>query len=336
MGYTFALVRGKKTLRLPVPPSSVAIKTGSRNQAYGLVGGKEINVLKSPGLKEIDFDVLIPRLNYPFASYINDKASKKAIKERALQAGMRAAKKILGQKPKSEDERRIAKILDKTLGPVLESEINKLKKVHKTITASLRAEAVKNAVASVTVSQNLPKKVQDAAKKALAKASGAMNILISRDGETEWLDSSRDAKSFLVQLEKLKKNKKPFQFIISRKSPRGNKLSNTNIKVSLEEYSVTEDAGNGFDLTVSMRLKEYRAYGTKVRKIKKNSLPKGGTRENPAHTPKTYKVVKGDCLWNIAKKFLNDATRYPEIAKLNSIKNPNLIYPGQVLKLPTP
>jgi len=45
-------------------------------------------------------------------------------------------------------------------------------------------------------------------------------------------------------------------------------------------------------------------------------------------------VVKGDTLWHIAKKYLGNGARYPEIAKLNNIKNPNLIYPGQVFKIP--
>ena len=44
----------------------------------------------------------------------------------------------------------------------------------------------------------------------------------------------------------------------------------------------------------------------------------------------------GDCLWNIAKKYLGKGSRYTEIAELNKdkIKTPNLIFPGQVLTLP--
>ncbi len=50
----------------------------------------------------------------------------------------------------------------------------------------------------------------------------------------------------------------------------------------------------------------------------------------------TYTVVKGDCLWMIAKKYLGDGRRYVEIYELNKdiIKNPNLIYISQVLKIP--
>lgn len=39
-------------------------------------------------------------------------------------------------------------------------------------------------------------------------------------------------------------------------------------------------------------------------------------------------VVKGDTLWHIAKRYVNNPWRYPELARLSKIKNPDLIYPG--------
>jgi len=46
-------------------------------------------------------------------------------------------------------------------------------------------------------------------------------------------------------------------------------------------------------------------------------------------------VKKGDTLWDIAKRELGDPQRWREIAKLNpQIKNPDLIHPGMVLKMP--
>ncbi len=50
-------------------------------------------------------------------------------------------------------------------------------------------------------------------------------------------------------------------------------------------------------------------------------------------TAKTYVVKNGDSLWKICKQQLNDGTKTREIARLNGIGNPNLIYPGQVIKL---
>lgn len=46
-----------------------------------------------------------------------------------------------------------------------------------------------------------------------------------------------------------------------------------------------------------------------------------------------YTVKKGDTLWAIAKQYLGSGTKYTQIASENNIKNPNLIYPGQVFKI---
>jgi LysM repeat protein len=45
-------------------------------------------------------------------------------------------------------------------------------------------------------------------------------------------------------------------------------------------------------------------------------------------------VQPGDNLWTFAQRYLGDGSRYPEIARLNGITNPNLIYPGQRLAIP--
>ena len=51
-----------------------------------------------------------------------------------------------------------------------------------------------------------------------------------------------------------------------------------------------------------------------------------------------YTVVRGDCLWNIAKKqmFYGNGFAWPNIYKANrdKIKNPNLIFPKQVFTIP--
>lgn len=45
----------------------------------------------------------------------------------------------------------------------------------------------------------------------------------------------------------------------------------------------------------------------------------------------SYTVVKGDTLSGIAAKY---GTTYQKLAEENGIKNPNLIYPGQIIKIP--
>lgn len=58
------------------------------------------------------------------------------------------------------------------------------------------------------------------------------------------------------------------------------------------------------------------------------------TQEMPSITGVSYKVVEGDSLWSIAVRSYGDGYKWTEIAKVNSLKNPNLIHPGNVLRLP--
>lgn len=51
-------------------------------------------------------------------------------------------------------------------------------------------------------------------------------------------------------------------------------------------------------------------------------------------TENTYKVLKGDSLWKIAVRKYVDGYKWVEIAKENKLKNPNLIFVDQELKLP--
>ena len=48
----------------------------------------------------------------------------------------------------------------------------------------------------------------------------------------------------------------------------------------------------------------------------------------------TYTVRRGDTLWMIAASKLGDGNRWQEIAKLNALKWPDDLTPGQILKLP--
>ena len=49
-----------------------------------------------------------------------------------------------------------------------------------------------------------------------------------------------------------------------------------------------------------------------------------------------YSIAKGDTLWAIAEKFYDDGSKYTHIveANLEVIKDADLIYPGQMIRIP--
>jgi LysM repeat protein len=211
----------------PIAPSKLQLKIKNQNKTMNLINEGQINILKEAGLTEISFDLLLPNVKYPFATY---------------KSGFKRAK------------------------------------------------------------------------------------------------------SFLEKIEKMKSKKKPFQFIVTRTLPNGKMLFDTDMKVSLEDYDIKEDSKQGFDVLVSIKLKQYKDYGTKICKIvtedgkTKAKTKKKRSKENSPEpsSNKTYKVKSGDTLWNIAKQFYGDGSKYTKIYNANKskIKSPNLIYAGQVLTIP--
>jgi nucleoid-associated protein YgaU len=68
-----------------------------------------------------------------------------------------------------------------------------------------------------------------------------------------------------------------------------------------------------------------------------SDVQSGGSSTAPAQAPaRTHTVVKGDSLSKIAKRVYGDAQQWRRIYDANRdiVSDPDLIYPGQVLKLP--
>lgn len=134
------------------------------------------------------------------------------------------------------------------------------------------------------------------------------------------------------------KYKKPIRFIASNGI-----TEDISTRVLVESIDVVEKAGEEGDKYITLKLLEYKGVGklyvaviqasTETAAMQEDS----GQPENPAVTEnKTHTVVSGDTLWGIAKKYYGNGAMYTKIYEANSgvIKNPNLIYPGQVFTIP--
>lgn len=115
-----------------------------------------------------------------------------------------------------------------------------------------------------------------------------------------------------------------------------------NIYCIITDFNYSEKGGDIGTLHYTLTLKEYKEVHARQVKIDTEAKKATVPAETPARTDnraqeKTYTVKAGDCLWSIAAKYLGSGSRYTEIVKLNAdkIKNPNLIYAGQVLVLPS-
>lgn len=113
-----------------------------------------------------------------------------------------------------------------------------------------------------------------------------------------------------------------------------------NLPALIESFEYGERAGTR-DVEFTLTLKEYKPIVIKT-------IPPTTTTPEPTprpvdtpttNTQKTHKVVKGDCLWDIAKKYYGKGSLYPKIKEANKSKYPslaknNIIYTYMELIIP--
>ena len=146
------------------------------------------------------------------------------------------------------------------------------------------------------------------------------------------VDSLTPPKTLLKTLCEWKNSDKPTHIILTG--------TDVNFFAAIQSIQPSEEGGDPDSIYYKIKLKEYRE--VKGRQVQVNITTKvatvssQATRTDNRVQEKTYTVKRGDCLWNIAKALLGSGSRYTEIYNLNKdkIKNPNLIYAGQVLRIP--
>lgn len=97
--------------------------------------------------------------------------------------------------------------------------------------------------------------------------------------------------NILGRLEDLKVRRKPFRFIVTRDGDVGFDYD-TNLLVSLEEYTVTEDANLGSDILISVSLKQYKEYGFKTIKLTESPQRNAGNTSKTSTKKAVIKNVK--------------------------------------------
>lgn len=149
----------------------------------------------------------------------------------------------------------------------------------------------------------------------------------------------KKAEYFLNQFETLKTSKEPFQFIVCRMLG-FNVLFSTNMTVTLEDYSIVEDADSeGTDVVVPLKLKEYRYFGTKTAKIEKDKAgnEKLVVQDNRPtvgkNIPSLAKISKNVTCYEAVKMLTGGKVNWRSVLTSNLVTNPLQSMAGKVLKL---
>ena len=123
--------------------------------------------------------------------------------------------------------------------------------------------------------------------------------------------------------------------------------SPTNMQCLIQQFDTVEQDGTR-DLYFTLNLLEYRPIEVPNLSNSSSSSNSNNTQNtsrpnevstNSNNQQKTHKVVKGDCLYDIAKKYYGNGNLYPKIKEANKPKYPslsknNIIYVGMELIIP--
>ena len=138
--------------------------------------------------------------------------------------------------------------------------------------------------------------------------------------------SGEDPYTYVKRFAKYCENRTILRFVITE--------TPVNIPVLLSDIQYGEKDGSG-DVYVTITMREYRFVAlTQSQKPEWTGNESRAVEASPPPTMDPYTIVRGDTLSAICRKFYGEAALYPALAKHNGIKNPNLIYTGNQLRIP--
>lgn len=141
--------------------------------------------------------------------------------------------------------------------------------------------------------------------------------------------STPDPNLYIEFFERAVKERQVLRFVVS-----DTLVSN---EVLVESMRYGEQDGTN-DVYVTLSLMPYRRL--QVASAPSNTPtpapPKGAARtgDAPSVTQQSYTIKRGDTLWGICRRFYGEGKLAYPLAKLNQIKNADLIYDGDTIKIP--
>jgi hypothetical protein len=253
-------------LLFPVAPPTIDTKINGRNETIDLASGHQINMLKEAGLTDIEMDLRLPNVKYPWAQYGDE--------------GFQSAQVYL-------DKLEECKKMKSQEGFDLII-IRKLDGV-----GTVQTDKIDNAVEDAMNSVDFVKILHE-----------------------EMANYPGDPHDAVYAAKKRYQTEKNTAGAKAEKKA----VDNYAIQVSLEDYTVKEDAEEGYDWVVECNFKEWRDWGTKTIKIQSSTksngttaitkISKGKKRKRKKKQKASTKVkntktksgkVKTTCLWTLCK-----------------------------------
>ncbi len=139
---------------------------------------------------------------------------------------------------------------------------------------------------------------------------------------------SRNPEYYIDRFQRMIHEKQVVRFIVGG--------TGVNIPVVVQKITSGEEDGTN-DVYADIILREHR----KLEPVQVTAPGENANREKADEqkpTEKLYKVVYGDTLSALCRKFYGDGTAavYNRLAKYNGMSNPNILYTGKTLKIPKP
>lgn len=247
-------------LLFPVAPPTIDTKINGRNETIDLASGHQINMLKEAGLTDIEMDLRLPNVKYPWAQYGDE--------------GFQSAQTYLDKLEeckKLKNQEGFDLVIIRELDGVGTVQTDRIDEATSDAEMDMDIAVFGLAIAKILGFKNVPEidetKIDNYIKNATQKA-----------------------------------------------------VNNYAIRVSLEDYTVKEDAEEGYDWVVECNFKEWRDWGTKTIKIQSSTksngttaitkISKGKKRKRKKKQKASTKVkntktksgkVKTTCLWTLCK-----------------------------------